>query len=135
MSVAGVSSWPVLVGEDITTSTGSAIMSFQDGSKIKLAPASHAKLSGTATSPKLTLLAGSLDYKLAAGSDLALATDNPPSDSPGNTNSGNSTTVPKTVTNNTKTFLFGALGAAAILGVGTVVMTDHSDSLPQVSSR
>lgn len=136
LSVAGVSTWPVLLGDDIATSTAPATMSFQDGSKIKLAPSSHAKLSGSAAHPKLTLLAGSLDYKLAAGSDLSLSTDNPPSDSSSNGNSGNAAKLPKTVTDNTKTYLFGTLGAAALLGVGTFIMTDHSDSsLPQVSPR
>lgn len=72
ITAAGVTSWPVVVGDEITTSAAPAVMSFQDGSIIQLAPRSQAKITGTIESPKVVLMAGNLQYKIAPGSALSL---------------------------------------------------------------
>ncbi len=81
ITAAGVTSWPVVVGDEITTSTAPAVMSFQDGSSVQLSPKSQAKITGTVESPKVLLTAGNLEYKLAPGSALSLANTAP---DPGN---------------------------------------------------
>ena len=73
----GVTSWPLVLGDDITTSAAPAVMSFPDGTVIKLAPQSRAKITGTAAKPKLVLVAGNMEYKLAVNSPLLLTNANP----------------------------------------------------------
>ncbi len=80
LSNPGVSSWPLVSNDEVATSAGGAMMTFRDGSAVKLAPQSRVRLGGTPTSPEVTLMAGNLDTKLAPGSKLlvmrAKATDN-----------------------------------------------------------
>lgn len=63
---------PFALGDEIATSDAPAVLYFSDGSSVKLAANSRAKLTGTETWPKLVLLAGSLDYKLILGSSLSV---------------------------------------------------------------
>jgi hypothetical protein len=68
----GVTSFPLVVGDTVATSQGSAVLFFPDGSAVKLGINSSAKIDGDAASPKLILLAGALDYRLVPGSNLAI---------------------------------------------------------------
>lgn len=80
LSNPGVSSWPLVSNDEVATSEGAALVTFRDGSAVKLSPQSRVRLGGTATSPEVTLMAGNVDTKLAPGSKLlvmrAKATDN-----------------------------------------------------------
>jgi hypothetical protein len=72
VTTPGVSSWPLAVGDEVATSTAPAVLFFHDGSSVKLAADSRAKLTGSETQPKLVLMAGSLDYKVVLGSNLSV---------------------------------------------------------------
>lgn len=73
ISAIGIASWPVVVGDEIATSTAPAVVFFNDGSRISLASKSTVKISGTTSQPVLVLLTGSLDYRLVKGSKVSLA--------------------------------------------------------------
>jgi hypothetical protein len=72
INTPGVTSFPLVLGDLIATSSGPAVVLFQDGSKVKLLPNSSVKIAGVAAKPKLVLLSGSLDYKLIPGSILSV---------------------------------------------------------------
>jgi hypothetical protein len=63
---------PLAVGSEVATSSAPAVLFFVDGSSVKLAAGSRARLIGSEAQPKLVLLAGSLDYKLVLGSNLSV---------------------------------------------------------------
>lgn len=73
VSAPGVSSWPLVAGDEIATSTAPATILFQDGSSVALSAKSSARLTGTSFRPKLVLTAGSLNYRLVSGSKVALS--------------------------------------------------------------
>jgi hypothetical protein len=70
LSTPGVNSWPLISNDEVATTVGAALMTFRDGSAIKLAPQSRVRLAGSMTSPQVILMAGNLDTKLAPGSKL-----------------------------------------------------------------
>ncbi len=72
ITTAGVTSWPIVTGDEITTASVPAVVSFHDGSRVELAPRSQAKIIGTSEQPNVVLMAGNLQYKLAPGSALSL---------------------------------------------------------------
>ena len=90
ITTAGVTSWPVVVGDEITTAAAPALMSFPDGSRLQLAPRSQAKIGGTVDRPKVLLTAGNMQYKLAPGSALSLVSTNAPAPA----NAGNNAPSP-----------------------------------------
>jgi hypothetical protein len=70
---SGITSWPIVIGDEVATAKSTAILYFRDGSSVKLAAASSVKLSGSPEEPKLVLTSGTLDYKLVAGSKITVA--------------------------------------------------------------
>jgi hypothetical protein len=72
VQVSGITAIPLAVGNEVATSTAPAVLFFTDGSSVKLAASSRAKLTGSEAQPKLVLLAGSLDYKVVLGSNLSV---------------------------------------------------------------
>jgi hypothetical protein len=72
VTVSGVTEMPLAVGSEVATSSAPAVLFFVDGSSVKLAAGSRARLIGSEAQPKLVLLAGSLDYKLVLGSNLSV---------------------------------------------------------------
>jgi hypothetical protein len=72
VTMAGITSWPVVDGDELATAKFPAVLYFHDGSSVKLSAASSVRLSGSAEEPKLALTSGSLDYKLVAGSKVVL---------------------------------------------------------------
>jgi hypothetical protein len=72
VTAAGITSWPVVAGDDLATARSPATLYFQDGSSITLSARSSAKLGGSAREPKLTLTSGTVDDKLAAGSKIVI---------------------------------------------------------------
>jgi hypothetical protein len=120
INTPGVTSFPVVSGDTISTSSGPAIILFKDGSVVKLSANSSVKVDGEVAEPKVVLTAGALDFKLVAGSKISvtnldgkhsepLASDN------GATNSGSRL---GSVLGSSK-FLIPASGAA--IGAGTAL--------------
>jgi hypothetical protein len=72
VTVSGVTEMPLAVGSEVATSNAPAVLFFADGSSVKLAAGSRARLTGSEAQLKLVLLAGSLDYKLVLGSNLSV---------------------------------------------------------------
>lgn len=134
IKAAGITSWPVVVGDEITTSAAPAVMSFQDGSSVQLAPRSRVKISGTIESPKVVLTAGNLEYKLAPGSTLSLTKEDVNSPDPG---SGTPAPTPPQATVNVQSnrglwiegLLFAMAGTALAVSVYDLV------NLPAASSH
>jgi hypothetical protein len=72
VTAAGITSWPVVAGDDLATAKSPAILYFHDGSSVTLSAGSSVKLSGSAREPKLLLTSGTLDSQLAAGSKVVI---------------------------------------------------------------
>ena len=72
VAVSGITMVPLKVGNEVATSTAPAVLFFADGSSVKLAAGSRAKLIGSEAQPNFVLLAGSLDYKVVLGSNLSV---------------------------------------------------------------
>jgi hypothetical protein len=72
VAVSGLTAVPLAIGEEVATSSAPAVLFFADGSSVKLAAGSRARLIGSEAQPKLVLLAGSLDYKVVLGSNLSV---------------------------------------------------------------
>src|ERR1700760_352382 len=70
VTMAGITSWPVVAGDAVATSNSAAVLHFRDGSSVSLSAGSSVKLSGSAERPKVLLMAGTLDYMLVAGSKV-----------------------------------------------------------------
>jgi hypothetical protein len=72
VTVCGITSWPVVAGDDLATAKSPATLYFQDGSSVTLSAGSSAKLSGSSREPKLVLTSGTFDYKPVAGSKVVI---------------------------------------------------------------
>jgi hypothetical protein len=72
ISAKGIASWPLVVGDELATSTAPAQISFHDGSSIALAPKSNARIAGTSAEPVFLLVSGSLDYNLTKNSKVSV---------------------------------------------------------------
>ncbi len=144
LSAPGVASWPLVTGDEITTSTAPATILFHDGSSVALAAKSSALLTGTSTQPKLVLIAGSLNYSLVAGSKVALSRSTDGND---NGSTGDPHSIGKAPTATTTTaaatgiskgaIIAGVLAAAAVVTVIPIETLSHSapKSLPSVSAH
>jgi hypothetical protein len=72
VTAAGITSWPLVAGDDLATGGSPAVLYFHDGSSVTLSAGSTAKLGGSAREPKLMLTSGTFDYKLVAGSKVTV---------------------------------------------------------------
>ncbi len=145
VAAPGVSSWPVVIGDRIDTSTGPGTMLFHDGSSVRLAPKSVVRLTGTTTRPKLILMAGNLDYKLSAESKLELTNSESGQPEPGKTAdqsaggtvSGPSGAVIAVQNVSHAAVIAGVLSAAAIVAALPVVNAVHGSpaSIPPISAQ
>ena len=70
--VAGVSSWPLSAGDEVSTDAAAAVIAFRDGSRVTLNKQSKAKLESKGEGLILRLLNGTGTYTLAANSKLRL---------------------------------------------------------------
>ena len=66
------SSLPLVTGDEIVTSSSSAMIYFADGSRATLEPNSRVKLEVRSSSVALRVLSGSVDLKRAEGSRVSL---------------------------------------------------------------
>ena len=146
LSAPGVSSWPLVTGDEITTSTAPATILFRDGSSVALAAKSSALVTGTSLQPKLVLIAGSLNYSLVAGSKVALSrstTGNDDGSTGGDPHSiGKAPTATTTATAAAQgvskgMIIAGVLGAAALVTVIPIETLSHSApaSVPSISTH
>ena len=78
VAAAGVTSWPLVVGDTLQSTTSDATVVFPDGSHITLSPQSKLRIEGTLTKPRIVLVSGNLDYKLSPGSDVTLSSASEP---------------------------------------------------------
>jgi hypothetical protein len=67
-----VSSLPVVAGDEIATSSSSAMIYFDDRSRATIGPNSRVKLEARSSSVALRVLSGSVDLKRAEGSRVSL---------------------------------------------------------------
>ena len=67
-----VSSLPVVVGDEIATSSSAAMIYFTDKSRATIAPNSEVKMEMRESAPVLRIVCGSVDLSRAAGSALSL---------------------------------------------------------------
>jgi hypothetical protein len=118
----GVTSWPLVSNDEISTSAGAALLTFRDGSAIKVAPQSRIRLSGSPTSPEVILIAGNVDTKLAAGSTLVVTKASPDDKDGTPTPDYNGVATTAARSNNNTSFrkkaLLYSLSAVALAGLG-----------------
>ena len=78
VKIEGVPSWPLVVGDDLTTNASAASIQFVDGSRVTLAQKSKAVLTKIDGKLTLRLVSGTMEYKLVRGSGLSLLNNNTP---------------------------------------------------------
>ena len=66
----GVPSWPMMAGDEVGTSAGSAEIRFRDGSRVTLNPNSRAKVEKTETGLVFRLQAGEMEFAVAPKSTV-----------------------------------------------------------------
>ncbi len=81
----GVATWPVITNDEVSTTNAGALLTFRDGSAVKLEPQSRIKLAGTESAPEVILIAGNLQAKLAPGSRLLVTRADKDKDTGSNT--------------------------------------------------
>lgn len=125
VSSPGVSSFPVVVGDTVTTSDGPAVLLFHDGSTVKLAENSSVRLNAVGANTNVVLLVGALDYKLIPGSNIKVSNlEKPASAEPTSAVQSARPSVRATLTS--PTFIVSASGAA--VGVATSLMASSSST-------
>jgi len=60
VAVAGVNSWPLVLGDDIDTLSAPAVLVLQNGTKVQISAHSRVKLTGTSTQPKIAVESGTI---------------------------------------------------------------------------
>ena len=73
IAAPGITSWPLMVGDDVETGIAPAMIVFLDGSSVKLAARSRIRLAATDSQLKVILEDGTLDYKVAGDSKLSVS--------------------------------------------------------------
>jgi hypothetical protein len=74
--VAGVPSWPVLVGDEIATDRAAALVRFGDGTTVTLRENSSARFENAGDRPIFRLLTGGMDVKPTAQSRVGFYSQN-----------------------------------------------------------
>jgi hypothetical protein len=70
VSSPGVTTFPLVSGDTVATSAAPAVLTFRDGSTVKLAENSSVRIATAGVNENVVLLAGALDYKLFPGSNV-----------------------------------------------------------------
>ena len=66
--VAGVSSWPVIAGDELQVGNAPVVLTFKDGSRVTLGRNSRATVEGKSKNAALRLLDGAMAFTLAGSS-------------------------------------------------------------------
>src|SRR5436190_20262028 len=74
MPVAGVPSWPLLGGDEVSTTNAPAVISFQDSSQVTLDKNSKARLKRNGAGVILFLVQGTFLLRSVAGSKVTVST-------------------------------------------------------------
>ena len=74
MPVAGVPSWPLVGGDEVSTTNAPAVISFQDSSQVTLDKNSKARLKRSGAGITLFLLQGTFLIRSVVGSKVKVAT-------------------------------------------------------------
>ena len=70
--VSGVSSWPVIAGDELAAGNAPVVLTFKDGSRVTLGKNSRATLEGKSKNAALRLLDGAMAFTLSRGSGVRL---------------------------------------------------------------
>jgi hypothetical protein len=70
--VAGVSSWPVIAGDELMVGNAPVVLTFKDGSRVTLGKNSRATVEGKNKNAALRLLDGAMAFTLSRGSSVRL---------------------------------------------------------------
>jgi hypothetical protein len=70
--VSGVSSWPVIAGDELMAGSAPVVLTFKDGSRVTLAKNSRATVEGKSKNVALRLLDGAMAFTLSRGSSVRL---------------------------------------------------------------
>ncbi len=70
--VAGVSSWPVIAGDELMVGSAPVVLTFKDGSRVTLGKNSRATVEGKSKNAALRLLDGAMAFTLSRGSSVRL---------------------------------------------------------------
>jgi hypothetical protein len=70
--VSGVSSWPVIAGDELQIGNAPVVLTFKDGSRVTLGKNSRATVEGKSKNAALRLLDGAMAFTLINGSSVRL---------------------------------------------------------------
>jgi hypothetical protein len=70
--IEGVPSWPVVAGDEVVVGNATAVVTFADGSRVRLGTKARAKLEGSAQNPALRLVDGVMAYTFSRKPSLQL---------------------------------------------------------------
>lgn len=73
ITAPGITSWPLVSGDELETGAAPAILVFMDGSRVKLSAQSRVRVAAAGSQLKVILEAGTLDYKLAVDAKLSVS--------------------------------------------------------------
>jgi hypothetical protein len=80
VNTAGVNAWPLMPGDRVGARDSSIVIAMKDGSRITLAANSQLRLESVASQPTADLISGSMQFSLAAGSNLRVLRGGTPVD-------------------------------------------------------
>jgi len=70
--VSGVSSWPVIAGDELMAGNAPVVLTFKDGTRVTLGKNSRATVEGKNKNAALRLLDGAMGFTLSQGSNVRL---------------------------------------------------------------
>jgi len=70
--VEGVSSWPVIAGDELKAGNAPVVLTFKDGTRVTLGKNSRATVEGKSKNAALRLLEGAMAFTLMKGSNVRL---------------------------------------------------------------
>lgn len=70
--VSGVSSWPVIAGDELSVGNAPVVLTFKDGTRVTLGKNSRATVEGKTKNLALRLLDGAMAFTLSRGSSVRL---------------------------------------------------------------
>lgn len=80
VNTAGVNAWPLMPGDRVGARDASIVIAMKDGSRITLAANSQLRFESAASQPTADLISGSMQFTLAAGSNLRVLRGGTPVD-------------------------------------------------------
>jgi len=72
VNIGGVPAWPLMPGARVAAKSSPVVIAMRDGSRITIAANSQIQFDSSVTSPSANLIAGSMQFTLASGSNLRI---------------------------------------------------------------